>query len=110
MSANKKLAAEVRWGNAQLAEKRAREANNPAGIEAAKAEQVEAMDEIARIDEETRTDAKEERVTLIGPNPYANIVDSNGVEVTNGRAEGVRRSLARKYLEDLDGYTIEETT
>ncbi len=102
-----RLRAEVRYSNAQQDEKAAREGHDQAGADRAKAEAVAAMDEIYRLDEQTRTGSGEERVTLVCPNPNANLSDSN-VTFVDGRAMGVPRSLARKYVEDLVGYTIEE--
>ncbi len=64
------------------------------------------MNEIGRLDEATRTGSGEERVTLVCANPYATVVDANGVEFKNGRAEGVRRSVAEEYARSLEGYSI----
>jgi len=71
------------------------------------AEAVAAMDELYRLDERTRTGSDEETTILVCPNPHANLVDAGGVTFVDGRAE-VPRSLARKYLQDMDGYTTEE--
>jgi hypothetical protein len=106
--AQRKTAAQSKYGEAQLAEQQAREAHDQEGIDAAKVEQQQALDELFAVDEEIRTFANEERVVLISPNPRANIVDSNGLEFRDGRAEGVRKSVAERYVFDLDGYTIEE--
>ena len=105
----RKIAAQSEYSDAQLAEQEAREANDFAGIDEAKAEQVEALDEIHEIEESIRTFADEGRVTLVSPNPRANITDSNGLEFVDGKAQGVRRSVAEKYVFDLgSGYKIEE--
>jgi hypothetical protein len=53
--------------------------------------------------------ASEERVTLISPNPFVNITDTNGIEFVGGVATGVRRSVAERYVYDLGGgYRIAE--
>lgn len=95
------------YSNAQQDEKRAREAHDQPGADRAKAEAVKALDAIYALDEQTRTRSDEETVTLVCPNPHANLVDANGVTFVEGRAEGVPRSLARKYTDDFPGYTIE---
>ncbi len=107
MTEARRIAAEARYAKAQQDEAAAREAHSPRGVDAAKAEQEAAMDEIYKLQEETRTGAGGDEVTLIGPNPFANVTDSNDVTFVDRKAR-VRRSLARKYVEDLDGYTIEE--
>jgi hypothetical protein len=103
-----RVALEARYSNAQAGEQRATEAHDQAGADRAKAEAVAAMDELYRLDELTRTGRGEEKVTLVCPNPHANLVDAGGVTFVDGRAEGVPRSLARKYLQDFSGYTTEE--
>jgi hypothetical protein len=103
-----RLRAEVRYSNAQLDEQRAREAHNQAGVDSAKAEQEAAQNELYALTEATRTGAHEDRVTLVCPNPRANLTDASGVTFADGRAQGVRLSVARKYLQDFEGYTIEE--
>ncbi len=103
-----RVALEARYSNAQQDEKRAREAHDQAGADRAKAEAVAAMDELYRLDEQTRTGSDEKKVTLVCPNPHANLVDAGGVTFVDGRAEGVPRILARKYLQDFPGYTTEE--
>jgi hypothetical protein len=103
-----RVALEARYSNAQQDEKRAREAHDQAGADRAKAEAVAAMDELYRLDEQTRTGSDEDTVSLVCPNPHANLVDAGGVTFVDGRAEGVPRSLARKYLQDFGGYTTEE--
>lgn len=108
MTVSRRTRAEIRYSDAQLAEKAAREANDLRGIDAAKVEQVAALDEISAIDQATRTGSDEERVTLVCPNPDADLTDSNGVTFVGGRAVGVRRSLAAKYVELDGGYAIEE--
>ena len=107
MALSERTRAEARYAAAQLAEKRAREAGDLPGIDKAKAEQVAAMNEVAAIDLTARTGSDEERVTLLAANPYANVVDANGVEFKNGRAEGVRRSVAVEYTRSLEWYSIE---
>ena len=102
-----RVALEARYSNAQQDEKLAREANDQAGADRAKAEAVTAMDELYRLDEQTRTGSDEDSVTLVCPNPHANLVDAGGVTFVDGRAE-VPRILARKYLQDFPGYTTEE--
>ncbi len=99
---------EARYSNAQLDEQAAREAHDQAGADRAKAEQVAAMDALYKLAEDVRTGAREGRVVLVGPNPDANITDSHGITFVDGRAEGVPRPLARKYVEDLEGYRIQE--
>jgi GTP cyclohydrolase FolE2 len=108
MTDARRLQAEVRYSNAQLDEQRAREAHNQAGIDRAKAEQEAAQNELYALTEAARTNASEERVTLVCPNPEANLTDAAGVTFVDGRAEGVRVSVARKYLEDFDGYQVEK--
>ena len=103
-----RVALEARYSNAQQDEKRAREAHDQAGADRAKAEAVAAMDELYRLDEQTRTGGAEVTVTLVCSNPHANLVDACGVTFVDGRAKGVPRSLARKYLQDFNGYTTEE--
>jgi hypothetical protein len=102
-----RVALEARYSNAQQDEQRATEAHDQAGADRAKAEAVAAMDELYRLDELTRTGSDEERVILVCPNPHANLVDAGGATFVDGRAE-VPRSLARKYLQDMTGYTTEE--
>jgi hypothetical protein len=41
-------------------------------------------------------------------NPDANLTDTRGITFVDGRAEGVRRSVAAEYVRSLDGYEIEE--
>ena len=108
MALSERTRTEARYAAAQLAEKRAREAGDLPGIDAAKAEQVAAMDEISCIDLATRTGGDEERVTLVCANPYANLTDANGITFVDGRAEGVRRSVAVEYVRSLEGYSLEE--
>ncbi len=103
-----RVALEARYSNAQQDEQTAREAHDQDGADRAKAEAVAAMDELYRLDEQTRTGSDEEVVTLVCPNPHANLVDAGGVTFVDGRAEGVPRILARKYLQDFSGYTTEE--
>lgn len=100
---------EGRYGSAQQAEAAAHEAHDQAGVDRAKAEQVAALDELHALREAKRAGAELGTVVLICPNPNANLTDSNGVTFVDGRAEGVPRPLARKYAEDHDGYTTEET-
>ncbi len=102
-----RVALEARYSNAQQDEQRAREAHDQAGADRAKAEAVAAMDELYRLDEQTRTGSDEDTVILVCPNPHANLVDAGGVTFVDGRAE-VPRSLARKYQQDFAGYTTEE--
>ena len=99
MVVSSRTQAEIRYSNAQLAERAARESNDLRGIDAAKVEQVAAMDEIARIDEG--------RVTLVCANP-SDFTDVNGIAFVDGRAEGVKRSVAAEYVRNLDGYAMEE--
>ena len=106
MALSERTRAEARYSAAQLAEKRAREAGDLPGIDAAKAEQVAAMDEISRIDLATRTGSDEERVVLLSPNPYANVTDARGITFVDGRAEGVPRSVAEYYVREF-GHAIE---
>ncbi len=108
MAINPRTRAEVRYSNAQQAERAAREAHDQRGADAAKAEAVAAMDEIARIDQATRTGSGEERVTLLAPNPNTTLTDVNGITFVDGRAEGVRRSVALKYARLGNGYAIEQ--
>ncbi len=108
MTEAKRVRAEVRYAGAQQDEKAAREAHDQAAADRAKAEQVAAMDELYRLREETRTGAREGRVTLVCPNPHANLTDGGGVTFVDGRAEGVPLPRARKYVEDFDGYTMED--
>ena len=103
-----RVALEARYSNAQQDEQTAREAHDQDGADRAKAEAVAAMDELYRLDEQTRTGSDEVTVTLVCPNPHANLVDAGGVTFVDGRAEGVPRILARKYLQDFGGYTTEE--
>ncbi len=102
-----RVALEARYSNAQQDEQKAREAHDQAGADRAKAAAVAAMDELYRLDERTRTGSDEEKVTLVSPNPHANLEDPGGATFVDGRAE-VPRSLARKYLQDMAGYTTEE--
>ena len=102
-----RVALEARYSNAQQDEQTAREAHDQDGADRAKAEAVAAMDELYRLDEQTRTGSDEDTVILVCPNPHANLVDAGGVTFVDGRAE-VPRSLARKYLQDFGGYTTEE--
>jgi len=103
-----RVALEARYSNAQQDEQTAREAHDQDGADRAKAEAVAAMDELYRLDEQTRTGSDEDTVILVCPNPHANLVDAGGVTFVDGRAEGVPRIHARKYLQDFSGYTTEE--
>ncbi|MDP9474793.1 MAG: hypothetical protein M3R38_03735 [Actinomycetota bacterium] len=101
----------ARHQKAQADEAEARtRGGDPVAIMEAKAEAVKAMDEIYRLQNAARTGEGEEKVSLVSPNPYANVVDANGLRFVDGRAEGVPRSLARRYVDDFDGYRIEEGT
>ena len=107
MTEAKRLKAVAEYSRAQHDEKTAREGGDLRGIDQAKHAQRQAMDEIAAIDEATRTNAGKQRVILISPNPNANVTDANGLSFVDGKAEGVPLSLARKYTGDFDGYQIE---
>jgi hypothetical protein len=113
---NQDAPAIARHSKAQADEARARGSRYPDAIHEdtsaareAKAEAVRAMDEMYAEREATRlgTSEDEETVTLLSPNPWANVTDSNGVRFQNGRAEGVKASLAERYLLDGDGYSVE---
>jgi hypothetical protein len=92
------------YNRAQADEAEARmRGGDPVATMEAKSRQVRAMDTIAA----AGRPEEEEKVTLVSPNPYATVVDSNGVAFVDGRAEGVPRSLAQRYVVDF-GYTIEE--
>lgn len=107
MAVSRRTQAEIRYGDAQQAEKAAGEAHDLQGIDAAKAEAVAALDEIAAIDEATRTGSGEEKVVLLAPNPNLTQTDVNGIAFVDGRAEGVRRSVAVEYVRLGNGYAIE---
>ncbi len=112
---NQDAPAIARHAKAQADEANARSSHYPDAIHEdtsaareAKAEAVKAMDEMYAEREATRLglNEDEETVTLVSPNPWANVTDSNGVRFENGRAE-VKASLAERYLLDGDGYTVE---
>ncbi len=98
----------VKYSGAQADEAEARESrpdaiheNVPEALKA-KAVAVEAMDELYVLNQPEQ----EETVTLTGPNPRANITDTNGVRFVNGKAEGVPKSLAERYEREFDGYSV----
>lgn len=108
MTQEKELKAKVRYSNATLAEKAAREAHDQAGVEKATQEQQAALNELYELEEARRTNAHEERVTVISPNSAANLTDALGTTFVDGRAKGVCLSVAQKYLQDFDGYQVEK--
>lgn len=101
------------FSNAQEEEGFARGSHYPdaihedtAAAREAKTKAVEVADELYALDETTRL-GEEDVVTLVGPNPKANIVDSQGLHFVDGKAEGVPKSVADKYVADLEGYSIQ---
>ena len=102
--------ATVKYANAQLDEQAARESRpgdiheDTAAAYEAKKEQVQALKELDKAIAESREE--EETVTLTGPNPRANLTDANGVTFKDGKAEGVPKSLAMRYVNDFDGYSV----
>ncbi len=104
--------ATVKYANAQLDEAHARESVHPdrihedtASAMEAKARQIEALHEA----DAARLAAREQEqtVTLVGPNPRANLTDANGVAFKDGKAEGVPKSLAERYARDFEGYEVQ---
>lgn len=102
--------ATVKYANAQLDEQKARESRpgaiheDLAGAYEAKKVQAQALQELDNAVAESRN--KEGTVTLIGPNPRANLTDANGVTFKDGKAENVSKALAERYVNDFDGYEI----
>lgn len=104
-----RAAATAKYANAQNQESEARRSvpgdiheDVKAALEA-KGVQVEALRELDRASE----GEAEETVTLVGPNPEANVTDANGLVFRDGKAEGVPKSLADRYVADFDGYEVQ---
>ncbi len=103
-------AARVEYGNAVLDEQAAREGGDLAGVDRAKQAQTDALDTVSKLENAMARGEfyQEETVTLVSPNPRANLTDGAGVTFVDGKAEGVPRSLAEKYTAvEFDGYSIE---
>ena len=108
---NTRAAAVSRYANAQTDEAVARQ-SVPGNIHEdvvaafeAKGEQIAALKELDVLSQPE----VEETVTLVGPNPRANVTDVNGTVFRDGKAE-VSRSLAERYVGDFEGYEIQGST
>ena len=66
-------------------------------------------EETMSIQRKALAEGKEETVVPLAPNPFIPYVkDCNNIEFRFGRGEAPR-SLAMRYVEVLDGYSIEES-
>lgn len=117
MARSKRLQAGVEYGSAQADEAKARGSNYPDNIHEdttaareAKQRAVKAADEIYRMEEAARLGSDGEKVTLVGPNPNISVVDTNGIEFKNGKAENVDKALAERYVKDFpEHYEIQKS-
>ena len=89
-------------------EEAAKAGGNPETVATAERAVAEHRAEMERIRQEMEDAGDEEMVVLIAPNRSATyVMDCHGAEFRYGRAL-VTRSLAARYLDVLDGYTVEE--